>query len=110
MGKSFSADVIDRIVAASTFDAMKKSKSSNPDLNKADTPAHSVDTSNNKSFFRKGRVRCVNSGFTWSFFLDGILVVGSNSIILAPKVSQQQQQQQQIIKSNWVWNTDTITK
>ena len=56
MGKSFSADVIDKIVAATTFDAMKKNKNVNPDvfIPAMQTLALAIDTSNNKSFFRKG--------------------------------------------------------
>ncbi|XP_071491204.1 sulfotransferase 1C2-like [Diadema antillarum] len=49
MGKSLPSDVIDQIVAASTFDAMKKSPSSNPDLQAGRTIERG-------SFMRKGAV------------------------------------------------------
>ncbi|XP_072179576.1 sulfotransferase 1A1-like [Diadema setosum] len=50
MGKSLPDDVIDRIVALSSFDAMKKSVKFAEDLK------DEVDESDNKSFFRKGIV------------------------------------------------------
>ncbi|XP_072179584.1 sulfotransferase 1A1-like [Diadema setosum] len=50
MGKSLPDDVIDRIVALSSFDAMKKSVKASEALK------DEVDESDNKSFFRKGIV------------------------------------------------------
>ncbi|XP_071504746.1 sulfotransferase 1B1-like [Diadema antillarum] len=50
MGKSLPDDVIDKIVALSSFDAMKKSVKFAEDLK------DEVDESDNKSFFRKGIV------------------------------------------------------
>ncbi|XP_071481285.1 sulfotransferase 1A2-like [Diadema antillarum] len=52
MGKSLPDDVIDKIVKLSSFDAMKKSKST--DVSKAFK--EEVDDSDNKNFFRKGIV------------------------------------------------------
>ncbi|XP_071504745.1 sulfotransferase 1A2-like [Diadema antillarum] len=52
MGKSLPDDVIDKIVKLSSFDAMKKSDST--DVTKAFKEA--VDESDNKNFFRKGIV------------------------------------------------------
>ena len=52
MGKSFSDEVIESIVTSSTFDAMKKNKSANPDS----LPQLQADASQKKTFMRKGTV------------------------------------------------------
>ncbi|XP_072179329.1 sulfotransferase 1A1-like [Diadema setosum] len=54
MGKSLPDDVIDKIVKLSSFDAMKKSAST--DMSQAAAFKQEVDDSGNKSFFRKGIV------------------------------------------------------
>ncbi|XP_071484121.1 sulfotransferase 1C2-like [Diadema antillarum] len=64
MGKSFSDDVIDRIVEASTFSAMKKSKSANPDsviasvknVTKKEETKKSEMKKSEGSFMRKGAI------------------------------------------------------
>ena len=51
MGKPLPDDIIDRIVDASSFKSMKKNKSTNPDL----AYEKEMDTTNKKSFMRKGK-------------------------------------------------------
>ncbi|XP_011661042.1 sulfotransferase 1C2A-like [Strongylocentrotus purpuratus] len=60
MGKSFSDDVIEKISEASTFQAMKKNPSSNPDT--FDSPGRKVKSGN--SFMRKGIIGDWKNYFT----------------------------------------------
>ncbi|XP_071506514.1 sulfotransferase 1A1-like [Diadema antillarum] len=66
IGKSLSDDVIDRIVEASTFGAMKKSKSANPDFLKAelDPSQKEPESKTSSSFMRKGVVGDWKNYFT----------------------------------------------
>ncbi|XP_063964320.1 sulfotransferase 1C2-like [Lytechinus pictus] len=60
MGKSLPDDIIDRIVEASSFKFMKSNKTTNPDVAYEDE----MDTSNKKSFMRKGMVGDWKNYFT----------------------------------------------
>ncbi|XP_071478960.1 sulfotransferase 1A1-like [Diadema antillarum] len=66
MGKSLSDDVIDRIVEASTFSAMKKSKSTNPDSYYVPAGLTTRESSTNigSSFMRKGVIGDWKNYFT----------------------------------------------